>query len=110
LKLLFDQNLSPLLCRDLADCFPGSIHVREVGLRDADDATVWGYAAQHGFAIVTKDADFRQRSFLQGHPPKIVWVRLGNCSTRDVERLLRHGASNIEEFLADDQKSILGLS
>jgi predicted nuclease of predicted toxin-antitoxin system len=109
-KLLFDHNLSPVLCRDLLDCFPGSIHVREVGLRDADDATIWGYAAHHGFAIVTKDADFRQRSFLQGHPPKIVWVRLGNCSTRAVERLLRNGASNIQEFLADDQKSILGLS
>jgi predicted nuclease of predicted toxin-antitoxin system len=109
-KLLFDQNLSALLCRSLEDCFPGSVHVREVGLRDADDAIIWSYAAQHGFAIVTKDADFRQRSFLQGHPPKIVWVRLGNCSTRAVERILRLRATDIQDFLADAQKSILGLS
>jgi predicted nuclease of predicted toxin-antitoxin system len=109
-KLLFDQNLSATLCRSLADCFPGSVHVREIGLRDADDAIIWSYAARHGLAIVTKDADFRQRSFLLGHPPKIVWVRLGNCSTRAVEKTLRLRVPDIREFLADDQKSILALS
>jgi predicted nuclease of predicted toxin-antitoxin system len=71
---------------------------------------VWEYAARHGLAIVTKDADFRQRSFLLGHPPKIVWLRLGNCSTNAIEALLRIRAAEIEEFLADDQKSFLALS
>jgi predicted nuclease of predicted toxin-antitoxin system len=109
-KLLFDQNLSPWLCTILADCFPGAIHVREVGLIEADDATIWQYAAQHGFAIVTKDADFRQRSFLQGHPPKIVWVRLGNCSTNAVAALLRKRSLQVDEFFEDDQESFLALS
>ncbi len=110
MKLLFDQNLSPWLCRTLADCFPGAVHVREVGLIEAADGTIWQYAARHGFTIVTKDADFRQRSFLQGHPPKIVWVRLGNCSTKAVEALLRSRSRDIEEFFQDDQKSFLALS
>ena len=110
MKLLFDQNLSPWLCRILADRFPGAIHVREAGLIEATDATIWRYAAQHGLAIVTKDADFRQRSFLEGHPPKIVWVRLGNCSTKAVETLLRSRSREIEEFFEDDQKSFLVLS
>jgi predicted nuclease of predicted toxin-antitoxin system len=109
-RLLFDQNLSPLLCVALADRFPNATHVREVGLRAATDATIWEYAAHHSFAIVTKDADFRQRSFLEGHPPKVVWVRLGNCSTKAVEALLRSRALEIEEFFADDQKSFLILS
>jgi predicted nuclease of predicted toxin-antitoxin system len=86
-RLLFDQNLSPHLCSDLADRFPGAVHVREVGLRDAAGATIWQHAAQHGLAIVTKDAGFRQRSFREGHPPKIVWVKPGNCSTKAVEAL-----------------------
>ena len=110
MKLLFDQNLSSGLCNLLADRFPGAIHVREIGLIEAADATIWQYAAQHDFAIVTKDADFRQRSFLEGHPPKIVWVRLGNCSTKAVEALLRSRSREIEEFLGDDQKSFLVLS
>ncbi len=110
MKLLFDQNVSPWLCRGLSDLFPNSVHVREVGLREAEDATIWDYAARHGFTIVTKDADFRQRSFLLGHPPKIVWLRLGNCSTKALEALLRSRAAELKEFLADEQKSFLGLS
>ena len=67
MKLLFDQNVSPRLCQALEDLFPNSVHVRHLGLREAADATLWEYAARHDFAIVTKDADFRQRSFLEGH-------------------------------------------
>jgi predicted nuclease of predicted toxin-antitoxin system len=61
--------------------FPGLIH-EDVGLREATDTTIWAYAAQHSLAIVTKDADFRQRSFLEGYPPKILWIRVGNWSKK----------------------------
>ena len=110
MRLLFDQNLSPFLCKALADCFPSAIHVRDVGLREATDSTIWAYAAQHGFVIVTKDADFRQRSFLEGYPPKMLWVRLGNCSTKAIEALVRSRLTEIDQFLADPQKSFLALS
>jgi predicted nuclease of predicted toxin-antitoxin system len=109
-EALFDQNLSPWLCRRLADRFPGSNYVREIGLRDAEDVVIWVYAARHGFAIVTKDADFRQRSFLPGHPPRIIWLRPGNGSTKAIEALLRSRVADIEQFLADQQRSFLSLS
>jgi hypothetical protein len=64
-KLLLDQNLSPRLLQELSVLYTGSTHVRDVGLDRADDESVWRYAAAHTFVIVTKDADFRQRSFLQ---------------------------------------------
>jgi predicted nuclease of predicted toxin-antitoxin system len=86
------------------------MHVRDVGLREATDASIWAYAAQQGFAIVTKDADFRQRSFLEGYPPKILWIRLGNCSTKAIEALVRSRLTEIAEFLADPQKAFLALS
>lgn len=110
MKLLFDQNVSPWLCGELSDLFPDSIHVREVGLREADDGIIWDYAARHGFAIVTKDADFRQKSFLLGHPPKIIWLRVGNCSTKAIGALLRRRATAIEEFLSDEEKSFMSLA
>ncbi len=50
MKLLFDQNLSPNLPRLLSDLYAGSMHVRDVGLRDADDTSIWEYAERHGFA------------------------------------------------------------
>jgi predicted nuclease of predicted toxin-antitoxin system len=56
-----------------------------------------------------KDADFRQRSFLEGFPPKIVLLQLGNCSTKAIEVLLRNRAGEIQEFLDDEQKSVLVL-
>ncbi|HJS43577.1 MAG TPA: DUF5615 family PIN-like protein [Gemmatimonadales bacterium] len=89
MRLLFDQNLAASLVQRLADLYPGSQHVREVELGSADDAVVWAYAAEHGFTIVSKDADFHQLSFLRGAPPKAIWIRRGNCSTDDVEDILR---------------------
>lgn len=76
MKLLFDQNLSFRLVRALMDSFPGSVHVRDQGLKDADDRQVWEFAKQSGMAIISKDSDFQQRSMLYGHPPKVIWVSL----------------------------------
>ena len=89
MKLLLDQNLSPRLARTLAAIYPDTTHVRDVGLQAADDDTVWAYAAEHGFVIVSKDADFHQRSFVLGPPPKVVWIRRGNCSTVEIEGIFR---------------------
>jgi len=52
----------------------------------------------------------RQRSFVFGYPPKVVWVRLGNCSTSDVEQLLRGRFATIKAFYEDDYASFLSLS
>ena len=110
MKLLFDENLSHRLVRMLADLFPDSVHVREVGLEAADDPVVWDYAKNNDLMIVSKDSDLHQRSFVFGHPPKIIWVRLGNCSTSDVERLLRKQFAAIKAFYEDDYASFLSLS
>ena len=110
MKLLFDENLSHKLVQLLEDLFPNSIHVREVGLKAADDPLVWEYAKDNGLILVSKDADMHQRSFLFGPPPKVVWVRLGNCSTSDVEKLVRQHFDAIKEFHEDLYASFLSLS
>jgi predicted nuclease of predicted toxin-antitoxin system len=109
-RLLFDRNLSHRLAGQLAAEFPGSAHVRDAGLAAASDPDVWTYAATHGFVIVSKDTDFQQRALLYGHPPKVVWVRLGNCSTATVAALLRSRLAEIEAFEADPLASFLALS
>jgi predicted nuclease of predicted toxin-antitoxin system len=109
-KLLFDENLSHQLVRLLADIFSQSVHARDVGLKSADDPVVWRYAKENGLIIVSKDSDLHQRSFVLGHPPKLVWVRLGNCSTSEVERLLRRHFSAIITFHEDAEASFLALS
>lgn len=71
---------------------------------------VWNYARTNGFMIVSKDSDFHQRSLLLGYPPKIVWVRLGNCSTNAMEQLLRDHAPDVQQFAADTEATFLILS
>lgn len=89
MKLLFDHNLAPRLVRSLSGLYPNSVHVRDVNLHTEDDESVWNYAALHGFVLVSKDADFHQRSFVLGGPPKVIWIRLGNCRTNQIEALLQ---------------------
>lgn len=110
MRLLFDENTSPRLMRLLADIFPDSTHVRDEGLKSSSDLIVWEFARNHDLMIVSKDSDMHQRSFVYGHPPKIIWVRLGNCSTGDIERLLRTNVEAIQSFYEDDQASFLSLS
>jgi predicted nuclease of predicted toxin-antitoxin system len=110
MKLLFDQNLSFRLVAALADLFPDSRHVRDVALAAADDSAVWEYAKLHGFTIVSKDTDFEQRALFHGHPPKVIWVRLGNCTTDAVATLLRVKHSEIAVFAADSTASFLAIS
>ena len=70
MKLLFDENLSPTLAELLANDYPGSVHVRNVGLLGVEDQRIWEYCRAEEFAIVSKDTDFRERSFVLGLPPK----------------------------------------
>ena len=109
MRFLFDQNLSPRLCELLADAYPGSVHVRDVGLRDASDQAIWSYAGEHGFVIVSKDSDFQQQSLLFGSPPKFIWLRVGNCKTAHIHDVFRKYADAIENFVRHGDESHLML-
>ena len=109
MKLLFDQNLSPRLVDLLADVFAGSMHVRAAGLDRASDEVVWHYAREHGFAIVTKDSDFQERTQMAASAPKIVWVRRGNCTTADIEAMLRRNAEQIATLDRERQAELAEL-
>ena len=107
MKLLFDQNLSRKLPWQLRDIYPESRHVTEVGMAEASDSEIWRYAKEMGLTIVSKDTDFQQRSLLYGSPPKFIWLRVGNCSTADIESLLRRSSPTVHTFLIDLQESHL---
>jgi predicted nuclease of predicted toxin-antitoxin system len=107
MKLLFDQNLSPRLPALLADIYPDSAHVIPLQLDEAEDLEIWDYAKENGFVIVSKDADFQVRSQLYGAPPKVIWIRRGNCSRAAVTKLLRDYSALIHTFALDESKAIL---
>jgi predicted nuclease of predicted toxin-antitoxin system len=108
-KLLFDHNLSPRLTKLLADIYPDSDHVYPLGLDQAADAEIWEYARREDFLIVTKDADFGDLCMLLGFPPKVIWIRRGNCQTSAIEAMLRHHRSDIEALDQDIATGVLTL-
>ena len=110
MRLLFDENLSARLVAALADAYPDSAHLEHVGFLGAPDAAVWAHAAAYGYVLVTKDEDCQRLSVLRGPPPKVVWVRLGNCATADVARLLRLRREDVARFVAHADAAFLALS
>lgn len=110
MKLLLDHNLSRRLVPVLQDAFPGTTCLATLGLEKAADDVVWKYALEHGFTIVSKDADFHQRSFLRGHPPKVVWIRIGNCATDEIGRILLDRSAELRLFSSSDDAAFLVLA
>ena len=109
MKILFDENLSPRLVNRVADLYPDCAHVREVGLERAPDEAVWSYARANGFSIVTQDADFGEMSVLLDSPPKVIWLRRGNCSTGEIETILRRRYEAVVAFHNDPTEAVLSL-
>lgn len=110
MKLLLDENLSPRLAGLLSDPYPGSSHVKDVGLRGAADSRIWDFARAEAFVIVSKDSDFRERSLVDGFPPKIVWLAVGNASTSVIAELLQRERPRMQTFVDDHEASLLMLS
>lgn len=78
-------------------------------MKATDDPIVWDYAKDNGLMIVSKDADMHDLSLVFGNPPKVIWLQLGNCSTRQVEEVLRRDFEVIKLFYEDEQVSLLAL-
>src|SRR5262249_6421687 len=91
----------------LASAFPNSTHVDSVGLHAQPDLAIWTFARDNGFAIASKDDDFRQLSFLHGAPPKVSWLSVGNATTDMILRILNNKRSAIEAFDGDPVESLL---
>ena len=94
----------------LSDLFPNWLRVRDVGMKATIDPIVWDYAKDNNLKIVSKDADMHDLSLVLGNPPKVIWLRLGNCSTSQVESLLRQNFNAIALFYKDENLSLLALS
>lgn len=109
MKLLYDHNLSPHLVRRLADLFAESSHLTLHGMDRDNDKEVWKFARDNGYTLVTKDSDFHDLSLLSGFPPKVVWLRIGNCTTATIENLLRQYHADILDFETDATAGTLAL-
>ncbi|HEX4498689.1 MAG TPA: DUF5615 family PIN-like protein [Thermoanaerobaculia bacterium] len=107
MKLLLDQNLSYRLLAGLETSFPGSSQIHRLGMEHADDTVIWRFARENGFAIVTKDSDFYERSLVHGFPPQVIWLKCGNLSTRQLEAILLRSVETVSSFLQEGTTACL---
>jgi predicted nuclease of predicted toxin-antitoxin system len=107
MKLLFDQHLSRWLVDRLADVYSLSSHVALIGIDRDPDEVVWNYAKFHDLVIVTKDADLAELGYVRGFPPKVIWLRSGNCTTDEIEEVIRASHDAIAAFGQDPEATVL---
>ena len=110
MKLLLDENLSDRIVYRIIDLYPGSEHVKILALTHTDDGIIWEYAKANDFVVISKDSDFHQRSLLYGHPPKFIYLRIGNSPTSKIVGILRDNFDIIRQFGKAESESILVLA
>jgi predicted nuclease of predicted toxin-antitoxin system len=95
--LLIDENLPASLVDVLPlDCS----HATELGAQPTD-LQLWSHARDQDWTILTRDTDFFDRLMLEGPPPKVIWVRLGNIRRKNLENLLLRLWPRITELLEE---------
>ncbi len=98
MKLLLDQNISYRLVQKLEIIFPGTQHVSKLGLINKSDRDIWETAKRHDYIVVTFDSDFYDLSLTLGQPPKLIWIRSGNTTSRNLEEIFTNKLDQIITF------------
>jgi predicted nuclease of predicted toxin-antitoxin system len=107
MRLLFDQNISFRVVKQLKTTFPEVTGVRESGLVNADDYEIWEYARQNNYTVVSFDKDIPDIGSVKGYPPKIVWLRTGNMSNQAILALFLDHAEQFAAFIANEKNGCL---
>ena len=101
MKLLFDQNISFRAVKQIIKIFPHSKQVKELLLENFSDRQIWEYAKNSNYTIVTFDADFYDLVTLYGHPPKVIWLRVGNTTNSNLVKVFENHGEIIKTFIQD---------
>lgn len=99
MRFLVDEQLPPALAQWIRDGGHDALHVEEAGLGSASDVALWSFARREGFVIVSKDSDFAMRR-RQIEGPAILWLRIGNATTRGLLARIESEWENALGFLA----------
>ena len=108
-KLLFDENISYRVVKQILHLFPDSQPANRLKLVSKEDGLIWAYAKANDFTIITYDEDYEELSQLRGWPPKVILLRTGNLSNQQLTNLIVGNANAINDFLNDQDFDARGL-
>jgi predicted nuclease of predicted toxin-antitoxin system len=77
MRFLVDAQLPPALALWLGERGFSATPVRELGLRDSDDGSIWHFASTADWIVLTKDEDFVARCIGDVAAPAVIWLRIG---------------------------------
>ena len=93
-----DAHLSPAISIWITATFwISALALRDIGLRDAEDAEIFEAAKAQGIIFITKDSDFVDFVNRFGQPPQIILLTCGNTSNDRLKEIL---SSKLSEALA----------
>lgn len=81
MRFLVDAQLPPALARWLGERGFAATSVRELGLRESDDGSIWNFATAGGWTVLTKDDDFVARCVSNPAAPAVVCCALAIAPT-----------------------------
>lgn len=97
-----DAQLPPQLATWLAQRYGVAAHsLRDLGLRDATDRSIFAAARNVSAVLVSKDIDFVDLVQQQGAPPQLLWVTCGNVSNRRLRAVFEATFPQALELLRD---------
>jgi predicted nuclease of predicted toxin-antitoxin system len=107
MKLLFDQNISHRILNLISEVYPKANQVRGLKIENFSDKSIWEFAKKGGYTIVTFDSDFYNFSLVWGFPPKIIWLKTKNQTTKNVSNLILKHQETIQHFIENENLSCL---
>ena len=99
MKVLIDQNISHRIMVHIAFVFDGIAHVKTEGWIDWNDYDIFMAARQKKYdAVITLDEDFNKLLLEHSYPPRVIWLKTGNCSTKRLAEIIIQHQDTISDF------------
>lgn len=98
-KFLIDINL-PKKIKHFNQ--PNFLHVRDLS-NTMSDTEIWNYARENNLIIVSKDTDFEKRMLFHNPPPKVISIKIGNCSLKDFHEIFSKYWDEAEHFIQSNR-------
>ena len=99
MRLLLDENISWRLAAYLRPHCTALLHVRDIQLDNSPDTSIWRYARQHGYDVLTKDEDFLRLVLAEGFPPRVVAVQNAQVPVKELTAFLLARLPQLQSFL-----------
>lgn len=100
MNIWIDAQMSPAIAAWMSSNFAvKAVAIRDLGLRDATDQSIFETARKEGAIVMTKDSDFVSLLERFGSPPQVIWVTCGNTSNARLKEILTNTLPKALEIL-----------